>query len=377
MSRKAGDDPTTAALYDHPVRPVYPVSCSRGGHMLWTPTEGLKVRRSQISIKPKRERCRRASDPDKTYSGLFCVAVNPYKWLPVYSALVVTAYKGRRRADMPPHIYAIADNAYTDLLTKDQIIEANPAMEAFGNAKTIRNDNSSRFVNYTVAALAKATYDRMFNWLVGRINSSLYTALPRQYFIGVLDIAGFEIFELNSFEQLCINFTNEKLQQYFNHHMFILEQEEYKTEGIEWTFIDFGLDLQACIDLIERAGLLGQLEDMRDSRLSHIITTVQAKCRGKLMRLELQELRLKRLIWPPAFFSVRTWPWMMLFYKLRPLLKSAQVEKELAALKEDFAKLKEAFERSDDSLHTKMRHLGKFSDGWTFFHQVGGKTAGG
>ncbi|MEQ2158731.1 Myosin-7B [Goodea atripinnis] len=123
-------------------------------------------------------------------------------------------------------------------------------------------ENVKRGVNYTVAALAKATYDRMFNWLVGRINSSLYTALPRQYFIGVLDIAGFEIFELNSFEQLCINFTNEKLQQYFNHHMFILEQEEYKTEGIEWTFIDFGLDLQACIDLIERPmGILSIMEE--------------------------------------------------------------------------------------------------------------------
>ncbi|XP_018545180.1 myosin-7B [Lates calcarifer] len=751
-----------------------------------------------------------------TYSGLFCVTVNPYKWLPVYSAEVVTAYKGRRRADTPPHIYAIADNAYTDLLQnrenqsmlitgesgagktvntkrviqyfaiiaalgenvkkggslEDQIIEANPAMEAFGNAKTIRNDNSSRFgkfirihfgttgrlasadiniylleksrvvfqqpgersyhiyyqilsnhkpelqdmllvttnpydyhfcsqgvttvesindgeelkltdhamdtlgftpeekygcykivgaimhfgnmkfkkkqreeqaeadgtesvdkaaylmgissadllkgllnprvkvgnefivkgqtveqVNFAVAALAKATYDRMFKWLVSRINSSLYTSLPRQYFIGVLDIAGFEIFEFNNFEQLCINFTNEKLQQYFNHHMFILEQEEYKTEGIEWTFIDFGLDLQACIDLIEKpmgilsimeeecmfpkatdhsfktklydnhlgkspnfqrprpdkkrkyethfevvhyagvvpynitgwldknrdplnetvvvlfqkssnklmaglfenyissemasdpkaetkhrkrkaasfqtvsqlhkenlnklmanlrstqphfvrciipnesknpgvmdpflvlhqlrcngvlegiricrkgfpnrilyaefkqryrilnpsaipedsfvdsrkavekllcsldidhtqykfgqtkvffkAGLLGQLEDMRDTRLSQILTTVQAMCRGKLMRMERQLMMLKRdavmviQFNLRAFFSVRTWPWMMLFYKLRPLLRSAQVEKELAALKEDFAKLKEAFDRSE------------------------------
>ncbi|KAI1884260.1 hypothetical protein AGOR_G00224610 [Albula goreensis] len=323
-----------------------------------------------------------------TYSGLFCVTVNPYKWLPVYDAVVVTAYRGKKRIEAPPHIFSVSDNAYQFMLTdrenqsvlitgesgagktvntkrviqyfatiavagakkaevvpgkmqgslEDQIIAANPLLEAYGNAKTVRNDNSSRFtaidilgftgeekngiykltgavmhhgnmkfkqkqreeqaepdgtevadkisylmglnsadllkalcyprvkvgnefvtkgqtvpqVNNSVMALCKSVYEKMFLWMVIRINEMLDTKQPRQFFIGVLDIAGFEIFDFNSLEQLCINFTNEKLQQFFNHHMFVLEQEEYKKEGIEWEFIDFGMDLAACIELIEK-----------------------------------------------------------------------------------------------------------------------------
>ncbi|NXR07035.1 MYH1B protein, partial [Semnornis frantzii] len=117
-------------------------------------------------------------------------------------------------------------------------------------------------VNNSVGALAKAVYEKMFLWMVVRINQQLDTKQPRQYFIGALDIAGFEIFDFNSLEQLCINFTNEKLQQFFNHHMFVLEQEEYKKEGIEWEFIDFGMDLAACIELIEKPmGIFSILEE--------------------------------------------------------------------------------------------------------------------
>ncbi|NXF78764.1 MYH6 protein, partial [Sclerurus mexicanus] len=126
----------------------------------------------------------------------------------------------------------------------------------------VTKGQSVQQVYYSIGALAKAVYEKMFNWMVTRINNSLDTKQPRQYFIGVLDIAGFEIFDFNSFEQLCINFTNEKLQQFFNHHMFVLEQEEYKKEGIEWEFIDFGMDLQACIDLIEKPmGIMSILEE--------------------------------------------------------------------------------------------------------------------
>lgn len=119
---------------------------------------------------------------------------------------------------------------------------------------------------FTIDAFAKYLYEKVFQYIIVRINQNLQfdDSAHALNFIGVLDIAGFEIFDNNSFEQLCINYTNEKLQQFFNHHSFILEQSEYLREDIQWEFIDFGQDLQPTIDLIEKrnpAGILQILDE--------------------------------------------------------------------------------------------------------------------
>merc|ERR1712243_456905 len=117
-------------------------------------------------------------------------------------------------------------------------------------------------VAFAISATSKSLFARMFDWVVALVNDSLDTPNPRKNFIGVLDIAGFEIFELNMLEQLLINYTNERLQQFFNHHMFVQEQEEYKAEGIQWAFVDFGMVLVYTIELIEKkTGILATLEE--------------------------------------------------------------------------------------------------------------------
>ena len=117
-------------------------------------------------------------------------------------------------------------------------------------------------------SVAKFIYSCLFDWLVETINQSLATEQvfkQAHSFIGVLDIYGFEHFAKNSFEQFCINYANEKLQQEFNQHVFKLEQEEYVREQIDWTFINFS-DNQPCIDLIEgKLGVLSLLDE--ESRL--------------------------------------------------------------------------------------------------------------
>ncbi|XP_039768858.1 unconventional myosin-Va isoform X9 [Ornithorhynchus anatinus] len=411
-----------------------------------------------------------------TYCGIVLVAINPYEQLPIYGEDIINAYSGQNMGDMDPHIFAVAEEAYKQMArdernqsiivsgesgagktvsakyamryfatvsgsaseanVEEKVLASNPIMESIGNAKTTRNDNSSRFGKYieigfdkryriiganmrtylleksrvvfqaeeernyhifyqlcasaklpefkslhlgtanyfhytrqggspvidgiddakemaqtrkactllginevyqmgifrilagilhlgnvgftsrdsdscTIPpkheplgffcdlmgveyeemahwlchrklatatetyikpisklqavnardALAKHIYAKLFNWIVDHVNQALHSAIKQHSFIGVLDIYGFETFEINSFEQFCINYANEKLQQQFNMHVFKLEQEEYMKEQIPWTLIDF-YDNQPCINLIEaKLGILDLLDE--------------------------------------------------------------------------------------------------------------------
>merc|ERR1712165_507566 len=419
-----------------------------------------------------------------TYSGLFCIAINPYKRFPIYTLRTMEMYVGKRRNEVPPHIFAIAEGAYQGMMNtgcnqsilitgesgagktentkkvisyfaticssgkrkegeaslEEKIVQTNPVLEAWGNAKTVRNDNSSRFGKFirihfnssgklsgadmvvylleksrltyqqplercyhafynimsdavpdlkekcllsneildywwvsqgkltvpsiddkedmqfaheafvalgfseqqeydvyrntacmmhmgnmtkdfvpvgkeeqaeikddtnaqkvaellgidaewmltyfckpklkvgtewvskgssctaagnSVSGIARALYERTFRIVVDKCNETLIDpTMKKVQYIGVLDIAGFEIFDYNGFEQICINYVNEKLQQFFNQHMFTLEQEEYVKEGLDWANVDFGMDLWPCIFMFEKPmGLLSVFEE--------------------------------------------------------------------------------------------------------------------
>merc|ERR1711899_469451 len=419
-----------------------------------------------------------------TYSGLFCIAINPYKRFPIYTQRSMEIYIGKRRSECPPHIFGVAEGSYRGMMNlsknqsilitgesgagktentkkvisyfasigatgkkkpgeiglEDKIVNTNPVLEAWGNAKTVRNDNSSRFgkfiriwfnaggklsgadmviylleksrltfqaelercyhsfynimsdqvpdikekcflsndiydywwvsqgkttvpsiddkeemmfadeaydilgfsndekyniykltavvmhmgnlskdfvpvgkeeqaeikdpvnaqkvaslcgidcewmVNYfckpklkvgtewvskgqtcsgasnSVGGIGRKIYELVFRFITNKCNETLFDpTMKKVQYIGCLDIAGFEIFDYNGFEQICINFVNEKLQQLFNQHMFTLEQEEYVREGLEWGNVDFGMDLQKCITMFEKPmGLLAILEE--------------------------------------------------------------------------------------------------------------------
>ena len=110
-------------------------------------------------------------------------------------------------------------------------------------------------------ALCKAVYDNLFAYLITLCNEMLEDKEKTENFIGILDIFGFEIFKVNSFEQLCINYANEKLQSLFNHTVFVAEQENYKNEGISCDYIEF-VNNQPCVDLIEKKVKDGALSNM-------------------------------------------------------------------------------------------------------------------
>merc|ERR1712012_1066919 len=115
----------------------------------------------------------------------------------------------------------------------------------------------------SVSGIGRKIYENLFRFIMEKCNETLFDpTMKKVQYIGCLDIAGFEIFDYNGFEQICINFCNEKLKQFFNQHMFVLEQEEYVKEGIEWANVDFGMDLQKCITMFEKPmGLLAILEE--------------------------------------------------------------------------------------------------------------------
>merc|ERR1719273_1471292 len=115
----------------------------------------------------------------------------------------------------------------------------------------------------SVAGIGRKVYELVFRFITETCNTTLIDlTMKKVQYIGCLDIAGFEIFDYNGFEQICINFCNEKLQQFFNQHMFVLEQEEYVREGLEWGNVDFGMDLQKCITMFEKPmGVLAILEE--------------------------------------------------------------------------------------------------------------------
>jgi myosin protein heavy chain len=176
----------------------------------------------------------------------------------------IKAMKESRRADQAS--FDLAAEAQARIVSQllgispDDFVKALLHPKVKAGREWVEKVQTPEQVNLSIDALAKGIYERGFGDLVDRINKQLDqtgSGGDDSHFIGVLDIAGFEIFDENSFEQLCINYTNEKLQQFFNHHMFVLEQEEYAREQIEWKFIDFGRDLQPTIDLIELPNPIG------------------------------------------------------------------------------------------------------------------------
>ncbi|KAI3829743.1 hypothetical protein L1987_03871 [Smallanthus sonchifolius] len=128
--------------------------------------------------------------------------------------------------------------------------------------EVIKRSLDPQSATFSRDGLAKTLYSRLFDWLVDKINVSIGQDPKSNSLIGVLDIYGFESFKTNSFEQFCINFTNEKLQQHFNQHVFRMQQEIYNKEEIDWSYIEF-VDNKDILDLIEKkpGGIIALLDE--------------------------------------------------------------------------------------------------------------------
>ncbi|OMP04597.1 IQ motif, EF-hand binding site [Corchorus olitorius] len=170
--------------------------------------------------------------------------------------------------DNENHVEALADEALTSAArlmgcAPNELMQALCTRKIRAGKDSIAKKLTMQQAIDTRDALAKFIYGSLFDWLVEQMNKSL--KMGKQYTarsISILDIYGFESFKKNSFEQFCINYANERLQQHFNRHLFKLEQEEYELDGIDWTKVDFE-DNQECLDLFEKKplGLLSLLDE--------------------------------------------------------------------------------------------------------------------
>lgn len=201
----------------------------------------------------------------------------------------------------------VADLLGIDNLKEFEISLTEPKVKA--GRETVKQKKNCKQSKAIIDSLAKIIYEKLFGYIVSKINKSLdhndegdLDIDSNLNFIGLLDIAGFEIFDKNSLEQLLINFTNENLQQFFNHHMFILEQEEYMKEDISWNFKDYGLDLQHTIDLLSSKpnGILPILDEESimpnstdDKFYDRLINTCQKNSRFERVRVSQKHSKNK------------------------------------------------------------------------------------
>nr|VDD21556.1 unnamed protein product [Brassica oleracea] len=189
----------------------------------------------------------------------------------VFALLAAVLWLGNvsfRVTDNENHVEVVADEAVTNAamlmgcnLEELMVVLSTRKLQA--GADCIAKKLTLRQATDMRDGIAKFIYESLFEWLVEQINIALEDGKSRTgRSISILDIYGFESFKNNSFEQFCINYANERLQQHFNRHLFKLEQEEYEEDGIDWTKVDFE-DNQECLDLIEKKpiGLLSLLDE--------------------------------------------------------------------------------------------------------------------